>query len=49
MHHVAKFRPTTTARRDVRAAELAGFVQATVRAAPPLTKAQRERVAALLR
>ena len=37
------------ARRDLRAERLAEFIRQTVDAAPPLTEAQRTRLAALLR
>lgn len=37
------------ARRNLRAARLADYIQKTVDAAPPLTAAQRDRLATLLR
>lgn len=37
------------ARRDLAAAKLAAYVSKTVAEAPPLTPAQRDRIAALLR
>lgn len=38
-----------TARRDLRAARLADYVAEVVAQAPPLTDAQRDRIASLLR
>ena len=37
------------ARRDFRAARLAAYIEKVVNAAPPLTNAQRDRLAVLLR
>ena len=48
-HHGADAPETHEARRDLAAARLEQFIKRTVDAAPPLTLAQRDRLALLLR
>lgn len=48
-HHGQDDPRLSEARRDLRAAELEEHVQRIVDAAPPLTSAQRDKIAALLR
>jgi hypothetical protein len=48
-HHRSDAERVAAARRDLAAAKLEDFITRTVDAAPPLTPAQRDRLALLLR
>lgn len=48
-HHPAEPARATTAERDLAAAKLAAYIDKVVAEAPPLTPAQRGRLAVLLR